>query len=198
MKLISMRWGVMTVLNVMWTPQLEFWRPLHMRGPYVPHTSSSSTWQDLVCTGKHGTHCHLKRRRSGISFLRKTRPSFLVPLSPLTVVTDQLLNHHFDRYISMSMITLVMGMRNLLMLKKNYRNMILGPFKRHMSTNSSSKTKVPKGKATEDNTCPLMTCGVSLASHHATRQEVNHLLGRLKWQRLPTVCPKPRARTPNP
>jgi hypothetical protein len=97
----------------------------------------------------------------------------------------------------MSMTTLVMGMRNLLMLKKKYRNMILGPLERHMSTSSSSRTKVLKGKATEDDTCPLMTCGVFLASHHATRQEVNPLLGKLKWQRLPTVCPKPRARTPN-
>jgi hypothetical protein len=97
----------------------------------------------------------------------------------------------------MSMTTLVMGMRNLLMPKKNYRSMILCPLERHMST-SSSRTKAPKDKATEDVTYHLMTCGVSLASHHATRQEANHLLGKLKWQRLPTVCPKPRARTPNP
>jgi hypothetical protein len=76
--------------------------------------------------------------------------------------------------------------------------MILGPFARYMNTSNSSRIKVLKGKATEDDTCPLMTCGVFLASHHATRQEVNHLLGKLKWQRLPTVCPKPRARTPNP
>jgi hypothetical protein len=114
------------------------------------------------------------------------------------MVIDQLQNHHPAGCISMSMTTLVMDMRNLLMLKRKYRSMILGPLERHMSINSNSRTKVPKGKATENNTCPLMTCGVFSASHHATRQEANHLLGKLKWQRLPTVCPKPRARTPNP
>jgi hypothetical protein len=78
------------------------------------------------------------------------------------------------------MTTLMMDTRNLLMLKKKYRSMILDPLERHMSTSSSSRTKVLKGKATEDDTCPLMTCGVSLASHHATKQEANHPLGKLK------------------
>jgi hypothetical protein len=198
MKLISTRWGVMTVSNVMWTPQLEFWRPMHTREPYVPHTNNSSTCQDLVCTGKHGAHYHPKRRRFGISFLKRIRPLSLVPPNHPTVVIDQLRNHHPAGCIFTSMTTLMMDMRNSLMLKRISRNMILGPLARYMNTSNSSRTKAPKGKATEDDTCPLMMCGVSLASHHATRQEANHLLGKLKWQRLPTVCPKPRARTPNP
>jgi hypothetical protein len=60
----------------------------------------------------------------------------------------------------MSMTTLVTDMKNLPMLKRNYRNTILGPLERYMSINSSSRTKAPRGKVIEDDTYHPMMYGV--------------------------------------
>jgi hypothetical protein len=50
------------------------------------------------------------------------------------------------------MITRATSRRSLLMLKRTCRSTILDPLEKYMSTNSSSRTKTPRGKVIEDDT----------------------------------------------